>query len=109
MTATTATTLGEIRDRFHIANLVASQNAKWCSDYPGADPDTCRYCGRHWRKWSGSKLDGHARCIVDGGFKRWLRDLMRDPALTYPKIAEVIGVTPGIVRSWTFPIRIVKE
>ena len=94
-----------LRDEFHHANMVASQRARWCSGYPGAEPNTCRYCGRHWRQWAGSKLDGHAACIVTEDFKQRLTALLRSPRVTYQAIADAIGVTPSVVRSWTYPIR----
>jgi hypothetical protein len=86
---------------------VASQRARWCADDPGADLNTCRYCGKHWRRWAGSKLDGHAACIVTGDFKHRLVILLRSPTVTYQAIAvaDAIGVTPAVVRSWTYPIR----
>lgn len=95
-----------LRGAFRLSNLVASQCARWCADDPGAEPNTCRYCGRHWRRWTGSKLDGHAACIVTEDFKRRLVELLQSsPEMTYAAIATAIGVTPAVVRSWTFPIR----
>jgi hypothetical protein len=94
-----------LRDAFHISNMIASQRALWCSGYPGAEPNTCRYCGRYWRQWAGSKLDGHAACIVTEDFKQHLSTLLRSPEVTYLAIADAIGVTPSVVRSWTYPIR----
>lgn len=94
-----------LRDRFRFSNMSASQRARWCSGHPGAEPNTCRYCGRHWRQWAGSKLDGHAACIVTEDFKREIAELMRSaPAITYQTIATAIGVTPAVVRSWAYPI-----
>lgn len=94
-----------LRDAFRLSNLAASQRALWCSGYPGAEPNTCRYCGRHWRQWTGSKLDGHAACIVTDDFKRQLVELLRSPQVTYKVIADAIGVSQAVVRSWTYPIR----
>jgi hypothetical protein len=94
-----------LRDEFRFSNMSASQRAIWCSGYPGAEPNTCRYCGKHWRQWAGSKLDGHAACIVTDDFKLHLVDLLRSPTVTYQAIASAIGVTPAVVRSWTYPIR----
>lgn len=83
-----------------------------CSAHSGTPFDipinTCRYCGKHWRLWTGSKLDGHAACVVTEDFKRRVGELLRSPTVTYSMIAETIGLTPSIVRSWTFPIRAVK-
>ncbi|HSX22310.1 MAG TPA: hypothetical protein VLE97_05995 [Gaiellaceae bacterium] len=94
-----------LRDAFRFSNMSASQRARWCSGYPGAEPNTCRYCGRHWRQWTGSKLDGHAACIVTDDFKKQLVELLRSPQVTYRAIADAIGVSQAVVRSWTYPIR----
>lgn len=94
-----------LRDAFHTSNMIASQRAQWCAGYPGAEPNICRYCGRHWRQWTGSKLDGHAACIVTPDFKRRLADILKAPEVTYKMVANAIGVTPSVVRSWTFPIK----
>lgn len=96
--------LAEIRDRFRSERSSQSRCAKWCADHP-AYPDLCRFCGRRWIKWAGSKLDGHAKCIVGDDFKAWLRDQLRDPRLTYVAVADACDVSPAIVRSWTFPTR----
>jgi hypothetical protein len=86
--------------------MIASQRALWCADYPGAEPNTCRYCGRYWRQWAGSKLDGHSACIVTEDFKKRLEALLRSsPTITFAAVAKEIGVTIAVVRSWTFPIR----
>lgn len=96
-----------LRDEFRFSNMSASQRARWCSGHPGAEPNTCRYCGKHWRQWAGSKLDGHATCVVTPDFKRQLVDLLRaSPGMTYGTIADAIGVSIAVVRSWTYPIRI---
>ena len=103
MTPIEASTL---RDDFRYANMIASQRALWCEGYPGAEPNTCRYCGKHWRPWFGSKLDGHSKCIVTEDFKRRLGEILRSsPLMTYTTIAAAIGVTPAVIRSWTYPIR----
>lgn len=94
-----------LRDEFRYSNMTKSQRALWCHGYPGAEPNTCRYCGRHWRQWAGSKLDGHAACIVTDDFKKRLSVILRDPRVTYKQVAEAIGVTQSVVRSWTTPIR----
>jgi hypothetical protein len=95
-----------LRDAFRFSNMTASQRALWCSDYPGAEPNTCRYCGKHWRQWAGSKLDGHAACIVTEDFKQRLAELFRaSPGMTYTAVASAIGVSPSVLRSWIYPIR----
>jgi hypothetical protein len=91
-----------LRDEYRLSNLVASQRARWCADDPGADPNTCRYCGLYWRRWPGSKLDGHAACIVTEDFKRRVGEILRSPTVTYAEVAAAIGTTPGVVRSWAF-------
>ena len=94
-----------LRDAFHVARMIALQGACWSADDPGAPPNTCRYCGKHWRRWAGSKLDGHSACIVTADFKKHLGDLLRSSTVTYRAIADAIGVTEAVVRSWTYPIR----
>jgi hypothetical protein len=99
-----------LRDEFRLSNLVVSQRARWCAGDPGAEPNTCRYCGKHWQRWTGSKLDGHAACIVTEDFKRHVGELLRSsPTMTYVAVAEAIGVTPAVVRSWTYPIRSLRR
>jgi hypothetical protein len=95
-----------LRDDFQAARRIVLQRALW--DAPDTPTNTCRYCGKHWRRWTGSKLDGHAACVVTEDFKRHVGELLRSPTVTYSMIAETIGLTRAIVRSWTFPIRIVK-
>ena len=99
----------ELLAKFHGSRRVVAAHARWTADDPGATPDTCRYCGTYWRRWNGSKLDGHAACIVTDDFKHYVRDLLRSPRVTYAAIADAIGVTPSVVRSWTFPIRSVRR
>lgn len=94
-----------LRDEFRLSNLVASQRARWCADDPGAEPNTCRYCGLSWRRWFRSQLDGHAACIVTEDFKQRLVDLFEaSPSTTFAMVATAIGVSAKVVRSWTFPI-----
>jgi hypothetical protein len=91
------------RDEFHRARMSASQRAHWDASDPGAEPDTCRYCRRFWRRWAVSDLDGHAACIVPEYFKRRVGEILRSsPTLTYAAVAEMLGTTPGVVRSWAF-------
>ena len=68
-------------------------------------PDVCCYCGRRWRRWANSKLDGHAACIVTEYFKQRVREILRSPTITYANVADAIGVTQSVVRAWSFPIR----
>lgn len=96
-----------LRDAFRLSNMTASQRARCCAGHPGADPDTCRYCGKRWRPWAGSKLDGHAACVVTEDFKQQLAEVLRSsPTMTYVALAKALGVTPGMVRAWTYPILI---
>jgi hypothetical protein len=60
----------------------------------------CRYCGGRWYRVEGSALDGHAKCIVGPGFKALIDELLGDARITYRMIANTLGVTVAIVRSW---------
>lgn len=96
----------ELLEEFHAARRSVSQCAAWDASDPSLPANTCRYCGKHWRRWAGSQLDGHAVCLVTEDFKRYVGELLRSsPMVTYKAVAKVIGVTPAVVRSWTFPIR----
>ena len=98
-----------LRDAFLSSRATAAQGARWASGYPGAEPDTCRYCGQRWHQWAGSKLDGHAACVVTSDFKQRLVDMLRSsPEVTYAKVADVLGVTLAVVRAWTSPTRILR-
>lgn len=93
----------ELLAAFYIAKDLIAQRALWKSDDPTLPLGICRYCGKSWQKWARSKLDGHAACIVTEDFKRHVGAVFRaSPRLTYATIAELLGVTPGIVRSWAF-------
>lgn len=64
-------------------------------------PQTCRYCGKHWRHWAGSKHDGHVVCVVTPEFQRELLKLYRsDPKISKQAIANVCGVTLSTVCGW---------
>lgn len=68
-------------------------------------PGCCRYCGAWWRKWNGSKLDGHAKCYVTEGFKHELDAWLRaHPQRTYQIAAAALGVTVSVVLSWVGPV-----
>jgi len=63
----------------------------------------CRYCGKPWQRWPGSKIDGHAKCYVDPMFRRWLVDATARSSVTYREIADLLGTTISIVRAWCAP------
>lgn len=93
----------ELLATFHAAKGVTAQRALWQPNDPGLPSDTCRYCGKPWHKWTRSKLDGHAACLVTEDFKRHMGVVLRvSPRLTYATIAKLLGVTTGVVRSWAF-------
>lgn len=95
--------LVDLQREYSAARKRVSKSAKYAADR--VPPDTCRYCGRMWKLWAGSKLDGHAACIVDERFKYLARTALVDPRVTYNDVALAIGVSPSVVRSWTFPIK----
>jgi hypothetical protein len=92
----------DLRVVFLEARRAASQLGLWPTDDPGAPPDACRYCGRNRCFFAGSRIDGHAACIVGRDFKLRVGELLRSPLVSYKAVAAVIGVTPGVVRSWAF-------
>jgi transposase-like protein len=46
---------------------------------------------------------------VTEDFKQRLVELLRLPTVTYQAVADAIGMTPAVVRSWTFPIRRIRS
>jgi hypothetical protein len=60
----------------------------------------CRYCGERWLRVEGSTLDGHAKCIVGPEFKSLVDDLLSDAGITQRMVADTLGVTVAVVRSW---------
>jgi hypothetical protein len=66
------------------------------------EADRCRYCGRSWIRWAGSKLDGHAVCTVTKAFRaRLLGDMTSARGeLTYDVVASKLGVSEATVQAW---------
>lgn len=61
----------------------------------------CRYCGKAWRPWKGSTIDGHVRCAVSPAFRNQLVEVLaRDPRQTYKSVAMALNVTPAVVQAW---------
>lgn len=66
----------------------------------GCPSGICRYCGKHWRYWAGSKLDGHAQCTVSAAFKQRLAALLLDSPVSFQVVAGALGVSQSTVRAW---------
>lgn len=93
-------TLDELPEAFAAARVTASTAAI----YPRASTprNTCRYCGRFWKAVPGTRIDGHARCVVGVAFQHAVHELRwNDPALTRHRIGEVCGVSSSVVSAWT--------
>jgi hypothetical protein len=98
-------TLEQLRRRYEFDRMLTSAHAYWDADDPNAPANTCRYCGRHWLKWFGSKLDGHASCVVTDDFKQILHDRVWHAAdITIVAAATALGVSESVMRSWITPI-----
>lgn len=95
--------LERIRELYTKARAEAVAGAKHDPSIPDCEAkQICPYCGEWWRKWAGSRLDGHAACTVPEWFKTTLRtELMPRPDLTYRDVARALGVSSEVVRSWT--------
>ena len=90
-----------LAEEFAAARIEASNTARFTA--ASCPPKTCRYCGKHWTRWPGSKLDGHSKCIVPVTFQDRLAAI---PSTTKggQAIAAELGVTYSVYRSWTCPI-----
>jgi hypothetical protein len=90
-----------LRAEYLAARQLAQQQVRWdVGDSRGLR--ICRYCGKSWQPFAGSRLDGHAACLVGASFKRRVGELLRLPTVTYAEVAETLGVTSGVVRSWAY-------
>lgn len=106
----TSPALLDLAVAFDEARRSAQQRARFAADDPGAPPLTCRYCGEHWRRWAGSVLDGHARCIVTPEFVELAIATWRaDPTLNVDAIAEALGVSKSTVNAWVSPLAVVRR
>lgn len=92
-------TLADLRTAFEAARAEASASALGVvEDLP---PNTCRYCGEYLYQWSGTPIDGHARCIVPLPFQRAVRDLLWSSAtITQTQVAAACGVSVAVVSRW---------
>ena len=90
-----------LRDEFVAAKQKARADAVWDPSNPALPPETCPYCGQYRQQRPGCLLDGHAACIVTDDFKRRVAAVLRSsPTMTYAVVAEMLGVTSGVVIAW---------
>lgn len=92
-------TLAELPDAYHAARETASNAARHTA---GATPrNTCRYCGKFWKPFAGTRADGHAKCNTTLAFQRAVYELWRrDLALSRDRIGEICGVSYSVVSAW---------
>ncbi len=88
-----------------IATILAMFQADHANQRKRFDPavpdGVCPYCKLAWRKVNGTKLDGHAKCIVSPEFRAEYAKLMTQNGwLTYARIGQELGVTTSIARAW---------
>ena len=95
--------LTELRAAYDADHAECQRAARLPSKTP---PTTCRYCGKYWRYWQGSKLEGHAQCMVSDEFKRYMSVLLGSPHVTYQIIADALGVSVSTVRAWFVAARL---
>jgi len=91
-------TLADLPRLYAAARAEASAGKPVVEDVP---PDTCRYCGKHLHLWPGTRISGHARCIVPLSFQRAVYELWRgDPSVTMKSIAQACDVSSNVVYRW---------
>lgn len=95
-------TLEHLQSEYKASRSRVNRRAVFQAEVPNL---TCRYCGRFWRKWKGSQLDGHAKCLVDERFRFVLKQLLTNPKMHYRGVGLALGVSPSVVRAWSFPLR----
>lgn len=98
--------LADLIERYHVERARVESTAMFST--PTRRQDACRYCGRTWTRWVGSKIDGHVQCLVGADFKRLVREAWNsDPLITIAAIADALGVTPSVVRAWV--VRVITD
>jgi len=91
--------IADLTERYHAERSRVVSAAMMSS--PTGRQDACRYCGRKWTQWVGSKVDGHVQCLVGPEFKLLVREVWNsDPMITSDGIANALGVTTAVVRAW---------
>lgn len=91
--------LAVLTERYHAERARVESTAMFAT--PTQRQDACRYCGKQWFRWVGSKMDGHVQCLVGAEFKSLVRETWHSgPRITLRAIAARLGVTTAIVRAW---------
>jgi hypothetical protein len=91
-------------DQLPDAYAKALAEALAAASSPEAGPGLCRYCGVRWIPLPGSKLTGHALCVVTPEFRAALEEMYRaSPKLTRQALAYLLGVSISTVVAWTKP------
>lgn len=99
-------TLGDLKERYETARAIAQYGCAPTPEHGLAGKMYCPYCLKWWRKWAGSTLNGHSKCVVPSVFKDELKAMFAaNPALTYREVSAIIGVSSSVLRSWVAPIR----
>lgn len=67
---------------------------------PNGGWQSCRYCGLPWRPWAGTKLDGHAVCVVPPHVQDFAYHLASTGCVTTNRLAVRFSVSPSTVMAW---------
>lgn len=98
--------LDDLKQRFDNARAIAKYGVATTPEHGLPGKEWCPFCGKWWRKWAGSVLEGHAACVVPPLFKDELKKFAASRAdLGYQEIAKALGVSLAVLRSWCSPIR----
>ncbi len=61
----------------------------------------CRYCGKPWNRWRGSKLDGHALCLVSPEIRdEIVRIVSGSVHIAINDVADRLGISRSVFRAW---------
>lgn len=71
---------------------------------PISDPGRCRYCGKPWLRFGGTRFDGHVTCAVSDDFQRGLVEVL-DTGVSYASVGLQIGVGDNVVRAWWLAVK----
>jgi hypothetical protein len=71
----------------------------WTLANGGGTWQACPCCVKRWRPFVGSRLPCHAKCLYTAEDKAKIRELYQASSITEKKLAELLGITPAMVRA----------
>lgn len=95
------TSLEMLAVEYDLARQETHRTARFANGGDARHGLQCRYCGKHRQAWRGTRLDGHARCVVTPAFMLLVLEVFEAvPGLTMREVASMLGVSQPTIRAW---------